>query len=75
MIRPPHARLPLLTIYKPDTSQDWFPSTAAVPPDGPGCPVCASASRLFDYEWSMLCQQNAQRAMSDTEQRVSSDLL
>lgn len=33
-----------------------------------------SASRLFDYEWSMLRQQNAQRTTSDAEQRANSDL-
>lgn len=53
----------------------------AVPPKVPGWPVCVytgtgrvSTSRLFDYEWSMLRQQNAQRTTSDTEQRANSDL-
>lgn len=53
----------------------------AVPPKVPGWPVCVytgtgrvSASRLFDYEWSMLRQQNAQRTTSDAEQRANSDL-
>lgn len=33
------------------------------------------ASRLFDYEWSMQRQQNAQRTMPDTQLRANSDLV